>query len=94
MILATNRMVDTVISRKIKNRNMVSDFRDIWRIGGLKSMYAGFIPFTISIIMLYNHVIRKPNHKTTPFTEKVKSTIPIVPLFYMNLTAYIAALRM
>lgn len=42
--LATNRIISTVISRKTSKRNMLHDFKDMWQIGGLKVLYAGFVP--------------------------------------------------
>ncbi len=42
--LATNRIISTVISRKTSKRNMLHDLKDMWQIGGLKVLYAGFVP--------------------------------------------------
>ncbi len=41
--LATNRILNTVISRKPKT-SLLSDFKDMQRIGGFKVLYAGFVP--------------------------------------------------
>ena len=43
--LSTNRIFDTVISRKVVNRSMLQDLRDMYRIGGFRAIYAGIIPF-------------------------------------------------
>ncbi len=42
--LQTNRILDTVISRKVAKRNMGQDLSDMFRIGGLRVIYAGVIP--------------------------------------------------
>jgi len=43
--LSTNRILNTVISRKVANRNMLQDLRDMFRIGGFRAIYAGIVPF-------------------------------------------------
>lgn len=43
--LSTNRILDTVISRKVANRNMLQDLKDMFRIGGFRAIYAGVVPF-------------------------------------------------
>lgn len=42
--LATNRIINTVISRKKYNKTMFKDFKDMYSIGGRRAIYAGFIP--------------------------------------------------
>jgi hypothetical protein len=49
--LATNRILNTVISRKISNRSMVSDWKDLWSIGKFNAIYAGFVP-TMALLIL------------------------------------------
>jgi hypothetical protein len=49
--LATNRILNTVISRKISNRSMVSDWKDLWSIGGFNAIYAGFVPAMAWLIL-------------------------------------------
>ena len=46
--LKLNRILDTVISRKVSNRSLLSDLKDMYKIGGHRALYAGFIPFMIS----------------------------------------------
>ena len=48
--LALNRILNTVISRKSRN-TMLSDWMDMHKIGGLKVVYAGFVPSLILILM-------------------------------------------
>ena len=57
-VLATNRALDTVISRKIwSKRFMVQDIRDIYSLGRFKALYAAIIPgifmFTVDSANLY-----------------------------------------
>lgn len=44
--LSTNRILNTVISRKTKQRNLFADFRDMWQIGGSRVLMAGVLPAT------------------------------------------------
>ena len=46
-VLGTNRVLDTVISRK-PSPSLVSDFRDLWRIGGIRALYSGFLPYFLA----------------------------------------------
>ena len=51
-VLATNRALDTVISRKVWNRRfMPLDLRDIFSLGRFKAVYAGIIPGIFMFMM-------------------------------------------
>ena len=51
-VLGTNRVLDTVISRKPNKRFLLLDLKDTFKIGGLKTLYAGFGPFFIANIII------------------------------------------
>jgi hypothetical protein len=56
-VLATNRILDTVISRKSSGR-LFSDLLNTWKIGGLGALYAGFLPyFLFSQFLNYTRTI-------------------------------------
>ena len=46
-VIANNRILNTAISRKKTRRTLLKDGWDIWKIGGLKALYAGVIPATV-----------------------------------------------
>jgi hypothetical protein len=43
-VLVTNRVLDTVISRN-RSSSVIGDLRHTWKIGGMKALYAGFVPY-------------------------------------------------
>jgi hypothetical protein len=52
-VLATNRILDTVISRKSSGR-LFGDLQATWKIGGLRALYAGFLPYFL-FSQLFNY---------------------------------------
>lgn len=57
--LATNRILDTVISRKPGKRSMVTDYRDMWRIGGRNVVFAGYVPYFLVSALYTGQIIVK-----------------------------------
>ena len=66
-VLATNRALDTVISRKVWSRRfMPLDMRDIFSLGRFKAVYAGIIPgvfmFMMDSALLYRQEYISPDN--------------------------------
>ena len=67
-VLATNRILDTVISRSEVNKparyffrislynsyRMFTDLKNMYKIGGIRSYFAGFVPYSLNFF--FNHV--------------------------------------
>ena len=77
-VLATNRALDTIISRKPKNKSsMYLDLLDTFRIGKFKALYAGIIP-TIIFTFLFTGSIYKKSTEIKPNSKKVEGSNSIL----------------
>lgn len=56
--LATNRILNTVISRKNSN-SMITDFKDMWRIGGRNAIFAGYSTYFLVSVLYTGQIIIK-----------------------------------
>ena len=58
-VLATNKALDTIISRKpLHKQSLFFDLLDTWRVGKFKALYAGLIP-TVIFTFLFTGTVYK-----------------------------------
>jgi hypothetical protein len=85
-VLATNRILDTVISRK-KSCRLARDLIDTWKIGGLRALYAAFLPyFLINLFLNYSFTTHweeitignDPKSEMGPFLKQLYSKFGIL----------------
>jgi hypothetical protein len=52
-VLTTNRVLDTIISRKkaVSNFRIVGDFKDIYRICGVRGFFYGLLPYSLNYLL-------------------------------------------
>ena len=59
LVLATNRALDTIISRKPRNTWFIpNDLIDTYKVGKLKALYAGLLP-TVFFAVLFSTSLTK-----------------------------------
>ena len=58
-VLGTNRVLDTIISRKpLHKQSMFFDLLDTWRVGKFRALYAGLLP-TVLFTFLFTGTVYK-----------------------------------
>ena len=83
-VLATNRALDTIISRKPKHKSsMYLDLLDTYKVGKFKALYAGLIPTIVFTFLFTGSIYKKYSTKGKPrseIAEAVDSTLEATPM--------------
>ena len=81
MVLATNRALDTVISRKPRGERFIPlDLMDTYKIGKFKALFAGLVPTVFFYFLVTTSVYRQtytvlqPDPQAESESEKRQTT--------------------
>ena len=67
-VLATNRALSTVISRKTGRRTILSDLIDTYKVGKFKALYAGLVPTLFFYVLTTSTLESKTRNKPIDYT--------------------------